>query len=181
LKITRTSIDDCILFTSKKYIDERGFFAETFRENIFKKRLGENIKFVQENISYSNRNVLRGLHIQLQNQQGKLIRVVKGKIFDVGVDLRKNSSTFGKSISVELSDECATQFWLPPGFAHGFCVLSDFAVVEYKCTEYYDSENEITLMWNDPILQIDWPNQNFIISQKDNEGMTLKDLKKILL
>ena len=156
------------------YGDDRGFFLESFNEKEMRK-IGIDAHFVQDNHSRSGRNVLRGLHYQLSQPQGKLVRVVAGKVFDVAVDLRRNSPAFGKWAGVELSAENKRMFWLPPGLAHGFVVLSDFADFLYKATDYYAPQSERTLLWNDPNLGIEWPfTGEAILSAKDADGKPLK-------
>ena len=167
LKVIKTKLKDCVIIEPKIFGDSRGFFLETFHEKRYSDLAEVNLSFVQDNHSRSTKNVLRGLHFQKTKPQGKLVRVVNGEVFDVAVDIRQNSSTFGKWESVILSDKNQTQFWIPPGFAHGFLVLSDTADFEYKCTEYYDSSDEGSILWNDPDLNIDWPIDNPILSKRD--------------
>ena len=177
MDIITTKIPDVLLFKPKVFGDERGFFMETFREQWFLER-GINVNFVQDNHSSSGKNVLRGLHYQINNPQGKLVRVTKGEVFDVAVDMRSSSPTFGQSVSVILSEENKHIFWVPPGFAHGFLVLSDHAEFCYKCTEYYAPEHERSLLWSDASLNIEWPIENIesiILSAKDKAGALLKD------
>lgn len=176
MEIIKTNLNDCFIIKPKVFSDDRGFFLETFQEERYRNMANININFVQDNYSRSSKNVLRGLHFQRKNPQGKLVRVVRGKVFDVAVDIRKTSSTYGKWESVILSDDNKLQFWVPPGFAHGFLVLSETADFEYKCTSYYDPEDEYTIKWNDPNLNIDWPTQSPILSSKDSQG---KDLENI--
>ncbi len=166
-----------ILIEPQVYNDERGFFLETFRVSLFKDN-GINYDFVQENHSGSKKNVLRGLHYQVVKPQGKLVRVVKGEVFDVAVDLRRSSVTFGQWVSEVLSEDNKRILWIPPGFAHGFYVLSDWAEVIYKTTEYYSPEYERTIIWNDPDIGIKWPisdNVEPILSEKDKKGKYLKE------
>lgn len=172
-----TEIPDVMVITPTVFGDDRGFFFETRHARKFA-TAGVNLEFVQDNASRSARGVLRGLHYQIKNPQGKLVRVTAGEVFDVAVDLRKNSPTFGRSVSAVLSAENKNQLWMPPGFAHGFYVLSDYADFIYSCTDFYAPEHERTLMWNDPALGIDWPlqaDQFPIISAKDAQGRLLKD------
>ncbi len=168
-----------VLLTPKVYSDERGFFMETFRQNEFEEHCGQ-YTFVQDNHSKSGSNVLRGLHYQLNRPQGKLIRVILGEVFDVAVDLRKSSPTFGKYFSVTISAETKQLFWVPPGFAHGFLVLSDIAEFIYKCTNYYDPTDEYCILYNDPSLQISWPKlgTQYLTSPKDALGMSFTDCPK---
>ena len=138
--------------------------------------LGISLNFVQDNHSQSQKNVLRGLHFQKENPQGKLVRVVRGEVFDVAVDIRKDSSTYGKWVGVILSEDNKSQLWIPPGLAHGFLVMSDIADFEYKCTNYYDPNSERCLLWNDPTVNINWPISTPILSEKDKLGKTLQGL-----
>lgn len=151
-------------------------FLETFREMSFKKEIGNKYEFVQDNHSRSSKGVLRGLHIQKNLPQGKLVRVSHGKVFDVAVDLRPQSPTFGKWDGVILNDIDHTMFWIPPGFAHGFLVLSEIVDFVYKCTEYYSKDDELTIAWDDPDIGIIWPeNQDLIISDRDKNGLSLTE------
>jgi dTDP-4-dehydrorhamnose 3,5-epimerase len=156
MDFVKTKIPDVILISPEVFGDDRGFFLETFREDNFLK-FGIGPKFVQDNHSGSQKGVLRGLHYQIQQPQGKLIRAIAGEIFDVAVDLRKSSQTFGQWVGVILSANNKHQLWLPPGFAHGFLVLSDWAEVVYKATDYYAPVHERSVIWNDSYLNIDWP------------------------
>ena len=149
---------------------------ETFHIERYRKLLGMNLDFVQDNISRSSRNVLRGMHFQRNYPQGKIVKASRGEILDVIVDLRKDSPTYGTWESFKLSEQNKLQVWIPPGFAHGFLVMSDSADFEYKCTEYYHPEDEHCLMWNDPEVKIDWPTNDPILSEKDKKGLSLKDL-----
>lgn len=156
--------------------DARGFFLETFERKRYQELLNIDLEFVQDNHSRSSQGVLRGLHFQTQNPQGKLVRVVRGAVFDVAVDIRPESPTFGQWEGVILSEENKTQFWVPPGLAHGFVVLSEIADFEYKCTDYYNPAHEGCLIWNDPEINIEWPNISPLLSDKDKQGKTLKEL-----
>ncbi|MCW9718784.1 dTDP-4-dehydrorhamnose 3,5-epimerase [Avibacterium sp. 21-599] len=156
MKIIDTTIPDVKILEPQVFGDERGFFMETFRQQWFKENVC-NRTFVQENHSKSTKGVLRGLHYQIENAQGKLVRVISGAVFDVAVDLRKNSPTFGKWVGEILSTENKRQLWVPEGFAHGFYVLSDEAEFVYKCTDYYNPKDEHSLIWNDPTIGIEWP------------------------
>jgi dTDP-4-dehydrorhamnose 3,5-epimerase len=181
MKITKTSLEGALVLEPKVFSDERGFFCESFNQREFSKQTGLDVAFVQDNQSHSIRGVLRGLHYQVRQAQGKLVRVVHGKIFDVVVDLRKNSSTFGTWESFELSEENHQQLWIPPGLAHGFLTLSESADVLYKITDYYAPEHERTLAWNDPELGIPWPLEQVSelkLSGKDEAGMSWKEAKK---
>ncbi len=170
MKVQVTEILDALILEPAVFGDERGFFLESFNEREMRK-IGVDGHFVQDNHSRSQRNVLRGLHYQISQPQGKLVRVVSGKVFDVGVDIRRDSPTFGKWAGVELSAENKRIFWLPPGLAHGFLVLSETADFLYKATDYYAPESERTILWNDADLAIDWPLAGDpILSSKDAAG-----------
>lgn len=172
MKIVETAIPDVKIIEPTVYSDPRGFFMETFRDDFFKHHLCAG-DFVQDNHSRSCRGILRGLHYQLQRPQGKLVRVTFGAVFDVAVDIRKSSPTFGQHVGVELSAENKRQLWVPPGFAHGFYVMSQDADFVYKCTEYYQPGDEYSLLWNDPFINIPWPipeGENPILSAKDKFG-----------
>lgn len=169
------SIPEVVLITPKRHSDERGFFMETFRQNIFEQHCGP-YTFVQDNHSHSQQGVLRGLHYQHLQPQGKLVRISQGAVFDVCVDLRKDSATFGQWLGLILSAENRQMLWVPPGFAHGFYVLSPNAVCEYKCTAYYSPNDQYTLNWNDATVAIAWPllhQQPPLLSAKDQQGLTL--------
>lgn len=154
---TPTAIPEVILLEPKVFGDDRGFFFESFNAKAFEQATGLRREFVQDNHSKSAKNVLRGLHFQIQKPQGKLVRVAQGEVFDVAVDLRKSSKTFGQWVGVHLSSENKKQLWVPEGFAHGFLVISETAEFLYKTTEYYAPEFERSLLWNDPVLGIEWP------------------------
>ena len=169
---TRLAIPDVILFEPKVFGDDRGYFFESFNQKQFDEAVGRPVNFVQDNHSRSGKNVLRGLHYQIQQPQGKLVRVVHGEVFDVAVDLRKSSDTFGQYVGVTLTAENKNQLWIPEGFAHGFVVLSGSAEFLYKTTTYYAPLYERCLAWNDPVINIDWPvTTNPILSQKDAGGI----------
>jgi len=175
MNVIQTEIADVLILEPRVFGDDRGFFFESFNAKVFQEKTGLDLNFVQDNHSRSLKNVLRGLHYQIQQAQGKLVRVVAGEIFDVAVDIRKNSPTFGSWVSCILSAENKRQFWVPAGFAHGFLVTSDSAEVLYKTTDYYAPQHERSLLWNDPKLAIAWPlagNQP-ILSAKDRAGLTL--------
>jgi dTDP-4-dehydrorhamnose 3,5-epimerase len=158
--------------------DQRGYFLESFNEKLFSEVVGKKITFVQDNESLSSKNVVRGLHFQKPPYaQGKLVRVVKGSVLDVAVDLRKKSPTFGKVFTIELSETNKRQFWIPEGFAHGFATLEDNTIFQYKCTSYYSPENEETIKWNDSTLGIDWKINEPIISDKDKKGLPFGGFK----
>ncbi|MBF7993288.1 dTDP-4-dehydrorhamnose 3,5-epimerase [Rahnella laticis] len=176
MKVLNTKIDGVKIIQPKIFGDERGFFLETFELNRYREMLEIDLNFVQDNHSRSGKNVLRGLHFQKHNPQGKLVRVVRGAVFDVAVDIRPGSATFGQWEGIILSEENKTQFWIPPGLAHGFAVLTDIADFEYKCTDYYTPKNEGCLLWNDPEVGIEWPDITPILSEKDRDGLLLKNL-----
>lgn len=176
MNIVKTSLNDCIIVEPKVFGDERGFFIETYHLERYNDLAGINLPFIQDNHSRSSKKVLRGLHFQKKRPQGKLVRVVRGEVFDVAVDIRKESTTFGRWEGVILSEENKKQFWIPPGFAHGFLVLSDIADFEYKCTDYYDPSDEGSILWSDPDLDIKWPLDNPILSKKDSNAKRLIDL-----
>ncbi|WP_413175250.1 dTDP-4-dehydrorhamnose 3,5-epimerase [Anabaena azotica] len=171
MKVVFTEIPDVLLIEPQIYGDERGFFYESYNERVFLEKVGRSFHFAQDNHSRSIKNVLRGLHYQIEQPQGKLVRVVVGSVFDVAVDLRKSSTTFGQWVGVCLSAENKHQLWIPPGFAHGFLVLSEYAEFLYKTTEYYAPQHDRTILWNDPDLAISWPVQDEpIVSAKDKVG-----------
>ena len=175
MKIISTEIPDILIFEPKVFHDDRGFFLESFNLKQFTEKTGININFVQDNHSYSKRNVLRGLHYQITQPQGKLVRAVVGTIFDVAVDIRKSSPNFGKWVGYEISADNKRQIWIPSGFAHGFVVLSEFAEVFYKTTDYYSPEGERTILWNDTDLDVNWQIATEpVISAKDAAGKTLQ-------
>lgn len=180
MRVIDTDIHDVKIIEPKVFGDERGFFLETFQARRYQEDAGIKLSFVQDNYSRSTKGVLRGLHFQRNKAQGKLVRVVRGEVFDVAVDIRTTSPTFGRWVSVILSEENKRQFWVPPGFAHGFVVLSDSADFEYKCTDYYDPNDEGCLIWNDPTLAITWPLDNPLLSVKDQAGLRFDDFKKSL-
>ena len=177
MKISHTKLKDCLIIEPRVFGDERGFFLETFQAIRYDQEAGIDMPFVQDNHSRSAKGVLRGLHFQKTKPQGKLVRVVCGEVYDVAVDIRKGSTTFGKWVGVILSENNKKQFWVPPGFAHGFVVLSDFADFEYKCTDYYDPSDEDSILWNDPDLDIPWPITNPVLSTKDQRAKRLVDLR----
>ncbi len=175
MNLITTPISDLLIFEPKVFGDARGFFLESFNQKIFQSLTGLDINFVQDNHSRSSKNVLRGLHYQIQNPQGKLVRVVNGNVFDVAVDLRKSSPTFGKWHGIELSGENHRQFWVPAGFAHGFVVLSETADFLYKTTDYYTPKFERCLRWNDKEVGVEWNVPKPILSVKDEQGLSLYD------
>jgi len=172
-----TKLKDCVVIEPKVFGDNRGFFLETFSKQRYQEDAGITLEFVQDNHSRSKQGVVRGLHFQKTKPQGKLVRVVRGAVFDVAVDIRPKSDTFGQWISLELSEQNKKQLWVPPGFAHGFTALSDDTELEYKCTAYYDPEDEGSILWSDPELNIPWPIKNPTLSAKDADAALLKDLQ----
>tara|TARA_B100001105_G_scaffold24892_1_gene17491 strand:- start:15 stop:545 length:531 start_codon:yes stop_codon:yes gene_type:complete len=176
MKVTESGIKGVFIIEPDVYEDDRGFFMETFHNERYRKLLGINLDFVQDNISRSSKNVLRGMHFQKNYPQGKIVKASRGEILDVVVDLRKGSPTYGTWESFRLSEKNKLQVWIPPRFAHGFLVVSDSADIDYKCTEYYHPEDELCLMWNDPEVAIDWTINDPILSEKDKKGLSLKDL-----
>lgn len=172
MNATPLAIPEVILFEPKVFGDERGFFFESFNQARFEEAVGRSVSFVQDNHSRSVRNVLRGLHYQIQQAQGKLVRVVHGEVFDVAVDLRRSSPTFGKWVGAVLSAENKKQLWVPEGFGHGFVVLSESADFLYKTTDYYAPQHERCIIWNDPDLAIEWPMEGEpVLSAKDQQGV----------
>lgn len=175
MKVISTSIPDVLVFEPKVFGDDRGFFLESFNKRVFEQLTGLTREFVQDNYSRSSKNVLRGLHYQIRHPQGKLVRVVSGKVFDVAVDIRKGSPTFGKWVGEVLSAENKRQMWVPEGFAHGFVVLSEVAEFLYKTTDYWYPEYERSIAWNDPDLAIEWPMTGEpLLAKKDAEGCSFK-------
>ena len=176
MKAIPTAIPAVLIIEPKVFGDARGFFFESFNQRAFSQATGLDVNFVQDNHSRSAKGVLRGLHYQIQQPQGKLVRVVRGAVFDVTVDIRRSSATFGQWVGVELTEDNHRQLWIPPGFAHGFYVLSDSADFLYKTTDYYAPEFERSLVWNDPKIAIAWPvDTQPIVSAKDAQGMSLTD------
>jgi dTDP-4-dehydrorhamnose 3,5-epimerase len=172
MKVIETDIPDLLIIEPRVFGDSRGFFMESYNENAFCEATGIRTNFVQDNHSRSGRGVLRGLHYQIQQSQGKLVRVTKGRVFDVAVDMRKSSTTFGEWVGAELSEENNRQFWVPAGFAHGFLVLSETADFLYKTTDYYAPAHERSLAWNDPTVAVAWPLDDIdpLLSAKDIAG-----------
>lgn len=173
MNVIKTKLQHCVIIEPEVFGDERGFFLETFQADRYADLAKITLDFVQDNHSRSSKGVLRGLHFQKTRPQGKLVRVVKGEVYDVAVDIRQGSPTFGQWEAVILSEENKKQFWVPPGFAHGFVVLSDIADFEYKCTDYYDPSDEGSILWNDPELNIPWPIENPNLSAKDKSAQRL--------
>lgn len=174
MQVVQTSIPEVLIFEPKVFGDDRGYFFESFNQRLFAQATGRSPDFVQDNHSKSTRNVLRGLHYQIRQPQGKLVRVTAGEVFDVAVDLRRASPTFGQWVGARLSADNKRQLWVPEGFAHGFLVLSESAEFLYKTTDFYAPEHERCLRWDDPALAIEWPLQGApILSPKDAQGQTL--------
>jgi dTDP-4-dehydrorhamnose 3,5-epimerase len=176
VKVTETILPGVLIIEPKVFGDHRGFFKETYQADRYRE-IGIELPFVQDNHSRSQRGVLRGLHLQLTRPQGKLVSCSAGSVYDVAVDVDPTSETFGKHVGVELSESNHLQMWIPPGYAHGFCVLSEVADFQYKCTDLYFPEDEGGLIWNDPDVAIDWPIDNPALSDKDTKLPTLKELK----
>ncbi|MBZ4200702.1 MAG: dTDP-4-dehydrorhamnose 3,5-epimerase [Methylotenera sp.] len=176
MKVIPTAIPDVLIIEPKVFGDQRGFFFESFNRRQFSELLGRELDFVQDNHSRSAKNVLRGLHYQMQQPQGKLVRVIQGAVFDVALDIRKSSASFGQHVAIELSAENQRMLWVPEGFAHGFLVTSSSAEFLYKTTDYYAPEFERSIAWNDPALSIDWPLQGLpSLSAKDQQAALLSD------
>ena len=171
MRVIATAIHDVLIIEPKVFGDDRGFFFESFNHRQFAELVGRDVNFVQDNHSRSAKNVLRGLHYQIQQPQGKLVRVVQGAVFDVALDIRKSSATFGQHVALELSAENKRMLWIPEGFAHGFMVISEIAEFLYKTTDYYAPEYERSIVWNDPALAIQWPIQGEpTLSVKDRQA-----------
>ncbi|MCX7610542.1 MAG: dTDP-4-dehydrorhamnose 3,5-epimerase [Ignavibacterium sp.] len=178
MEFIKTPIDGLIIIKPKVFSDSRGYFLESFRENIFRIN-GLDYKFVQSNISKSKKGTIRGLHYQIgEMAQGKLCQVIYGEVLDVALDIRFGSPTFGQYFTQILSEENHTQIWIPPGFAHGFSVLSDEAIFYYNCTQYYSKEHERSIRYDDPQLKIDWKVENPIVSEKDSNGKLFSQIEK---
>lgn len=175
MQYEKLAIPDVVLITPQVFGDERGFFMETFRQNEFEDHCGH-YTFVQDNHSKSTHGILRGLHYQHQQPQGKLVRVTQGEVFDVAVDMRQSSPTYGQWVGATLSEQNKQMLWVPPGFAHGFYVTSETAEFQYKCTDYYAPGDEVSILWNDPQLAIQWPTQGQKprLSAKDEQGFAFK-------
>jgi dTDP-4-dehydrorhamnose 3,5-epimerase len=180
LRISETKIPGVLVFEPAVFSDDRGLFLETWSRQRYHDA-GISAAFVQDNVSVSKKGTLRGLHYQHPQGQGKLVQVLNGLVFDVAVDIRLGSDTFGRSVSVTLSDSNHKQMYIPPGFAHGFCAMSDTAVFSYKCTNYYNASAEGGVLWNDPDLDINWPIDNPVLSTKDARYSRLKDIPQELL
>ena len=176
MKVTETELEGVVIIEPKVFGDHRGFFKETYHQKRYAE-LGIDAEFVQDNFSRSSYGVLRGLHFQKTKPQGKLIQCLKGEIYDVIVDIDQDSSTYGKYVGVYLNDTNHKQVYVPPGYAHGFCVVSETVDISYKCTDFYYPEDEGGLIWNDPDVVIDWPVEDPKLSEKDTVHPTLKELK----
>lgn len=180
MNITKTFIDGLFVIEPLVFGDSRGFFLESWNEEKFNKIVGGHVRFVQDNHSKSQKGILRGLHFQSENTQGKLVRVIRGSVFDVAVDLRIDSKTYGKWFGIQLSEENRKQMWIPKGFAHGFLALEDGTEFLYKCDDYYNPRSEHSLAWNDSDLSIEWPlidgEGNYILSDKDKTGISLLEV-----
>tara|TARA_B100000900_G_scaffold381969_1_gene368804 strand:+ start:26 stop:556 length:531 start_codon:yes stop_codon:yes gene_type:complete len=172
MKIIKTKFKDLFLYKKDTYKDNRGYFRELFIEKNFKN------KFPFDIMSLSKKNVLRGLHLQMTNPQGKLLTVIRGKMLDVAVDCRKKSKTYGKHFSIILSDKDNTSLFVPKGFAHGFCSLEDNTILHYKCTKYRNAKSEVGILWNDPELKIKWPTKKVIVSTKDKNNLSFLEFEK---
>jgi dTDP-4-dehydrorhamnose 3,5-epimerase len=176
MKVERLAVPDVLIIEPTVFGDDRGFFFESFNQRRFEETIGRSVSFVQDNHSRSSRGVLRGLHYQVEQTQGKLLRVIQGEIFDVAVDIRRSSPTFGKWVAATLSADNRKQMWVPEGFAHGFLVLSDMAEVLYKTTDFYAKEAEHCIVWNDPTVGIEWPLEGEpLLSPKDVAGIAFAD------
>jgi len=180
LKISETQLPGVLIFEPKVFSDERGFFLETWSEKRYR-QAGITLSFVQDNTSFSQKGTLRGLHYQHPQLQGKLVQALSGEVLDVAVDIRVGSPTFGKSVGVILTESNHKQMYIPPGFAHGFCVTSETALFSYKCTDYYNASSEGEILWNDPDLGIEWPIEEPILSAKDSNCPLLKDIPEASL
>ena len=179
MKVIETALPGVLIIEPKVHGDERGFFVESFQADRYRREAGINLPFVQDNHSRSRRGVLRGLHAQKQHPQGKLVRVSRGEVFDVVADINPDSEHFGKWVSANLSDVNGRQLWIPPGFAHGFSVISELADFEYKCTDYYHPDDETGVVWNDPDIAIQWPIEEPLVSSKDAALPRLAQLRTL--
>ena len=173
MEVISTTIHDVLLFRPKVFGDSRGYFIESYNHNRYNEHF-EGESFVQDNVSFSQKGVLRGLHWQSPNEQGKLVSALQGEVFDVAVDIRPDSPTFGKWFGQHLSDSNHLQMWVPPGLAHGFCVTSETALFSYKCTQFYDPKSEHCIRWDDADLAIDWPISDVLVSDKDKKGLSFR-------
>jgi dTDP-4-dehydrorhamnose 3,5-epimerase len=175
MKVTTCEISGLLILEPKVFTDSRGFFLETFNQTRYRE-VGLSADFVQDNLSFSGRGTLRGLHFQNPNSQGKLVQVLQGEVFDVAVDIRRSSPTFGRWHALVLSGEKKRQFYIPHGFAHGFAVLSEAALFQYKCTKFYSPKDELSIRWDDPDIGIKWPVKAPVVSEKDAKGLRLRDI-----
>jgi len=175
MKVIKTKLEGALIFEPKIFGDDRGFFMETWNYERYKEA-GLDVKFIQSNLSKSAKGVLRGLHFQNPNPQGKLVQILTGEVFDVAVDIRKGSPTFGQWHGEILTGDNHKQFYIPEGFAHGFCVLSESAIFSYMCTDVYDTQSESSLIWNDPTIAIEWPIDDPLLSDKDKNALTLDSI-----
>jgi dTDP-4-dehydrorhamnose 3,5-epimerase len=180
MKVKKTKLDGVLVIEPAVFGDDRGFFLETFQLERYREYLGDEINFVQDNHSRSAKGVLRGLHFQKTKPQGKLVRVVAGEVYDVAVDINPHSPTYRQYEGIVLSEANKKQFWVPPGYAHGFLVLSESADFEYKCTDYYDVSDEGGVLWSDPAIGISWPLADVLLSDKDAVLPTLRELHKAI-
>jgi len=176
MKVVKTKLDGCVIIEPKVFGDQRGFFLETYQRERYADLASITLPFVQDNHSRSSKGVLRGMHFQKSRPQGKLVRVSRGSVYDVAIDLRHESSTFGQYEAVILSGDNKKQFWVPPGFGHGFLVLEDSTDLEYKCTDFYDPKDEVTIRWDDPRLNIDWPSNPVSLVDRDANAPIMDDL-----
>tara|TARA_B110000438_G_C15447253_1_gene493087 strand:- start:98 stop:634 length:537 start_codon:yes stop_codon:yes gene_type:complete len=177
MKVTETKLKDCVIIEPEVFGDSRGFFLESYQSEKYSELAGITLPFVQDNHAHSSKGVLRGMHFQKLRPQGKLVRVAKGSVFDVAIDLRKESETFGKWDGLVLSSENHKQFWVPPGFAHGFLVLEDSTDLVYKCTDYYNGEDQVALSWKDPSIDIKWPINPTTLNERDENAPYLDNLQ----
>lgn len=176
MNITKTKLPGVLVLEPRVFGDERGYFLESYNRKKYAQLDGLDVEFVQDNHSHSRQNVLRGLHMQMRHPQGKLVRVVTGHVWDVAVDVDSASPTFRQWVGIDLTEENHLQLYIPPGYAHGFCVLSESADFEYKCTDFYHPDDEIGLLWNDAELGIDWPVRNPLLSSRDMANPTLREM-----
>ena len=180
MNVIPTPIKDLLVIEPNVFVDNRGFFMETYALEQYR-AIGIGVNFLQDNLSYSHRGVLRGLHFQNPKSQGKLLYVLQGEVYDVAVDIRRSSATFGNWFGIILSGENKRQFWVPPGFAHGFCVTSETVLFSYKCSDYYSPENEHVIRYDDPDIGIQWPNQSPLLSIKDSRAPRLSAMDASIL
>jgi dTDP-4-dehydrorhamnose 3,5-epimerase len=175
MKVTQTKLPGVLILEPQVFSDDRGFFLESYNRRRYAEVAGLDVEFVQDNHSHSKRDVLRGLHLQRRKPQGKLVRVVTGHVWDVAVDVNPASATFRQWVGVDLTADNHVQFYIPPGYAHGFCVMSEAADFEYKCTEFYQPSDEVGILWNDPSLAIEWPVKSPVVSARDANNPPLHD------